>query len=388
MRLCQFLHTAQSRIVKIILIFSLVFVPHQANAACAAVLGAYASASMEAISAIIIEAYVYIAGGFAGLKPSHMLFSNQESNNTQNQANALNVVSDRETAARTGNAISQLRSQVTRSLIPTRTSCRDATAARLYGDTSQHYEDTQTQGVRGFLDFGLNKDGGISEGGSVAAANNIFERRCGRYMDSSQATADCPAATDPTYANLDVNPMRAIYNVTSFDTPERQQAAIDSVQLLVDTNPGDPLQGSMLMRNSGRVALVERNKKLGRNAIAYSILMDAVSMRSRTAASSAADGKDLSRLERSMDMVYGGGKRDASGKFIPDPAARLIEDSGYQKNARLQNYLSSVSTQQMALMRILETTSRMIVAESAKLASIVDTDNANTPNLMNRGITQ
>lgn len=352
----------RSMLVLFIAIGTAAPVPAQA---CPAMLMGYASASTGTITAYISSMSMAFSTGYIRFSDAITRLANQGSNNEQSRNKSDTARNDKEVADNNAVAIGSTRAEVAQQFIPSKVVCGIASGQLRVASTLPNYNAVRRSMAQSNTARSLNGPGSGAEKGSLQAMNTVFNDRCARYMDTALITIPtgltCPGPADAHFKNLDIQPWRSILQPLNLDTPELKQAASDTVMMLTEPAPPDPVRGNVLARQEGQAAAVMRMRDVTRMNVARAALEDIVAM--RTTAALCATG-DNSRLARYVELITG---QNVNVNTVSGSMS-AITSAGEPENANVQAVAARLASQKMMLVELLRLTDHWISMEAVSLA--------------------
>ncbi len=333
--------------------------------ACPAMLMGYASASAGSITAYISSMSLAFSTGFIRFSDAITRLANQESNNEQEHNKANSARNDKVNADQTATAVGAARAELAPQFIPSKVVCGIASTQLRVASTTPNYTAVRRSMAQSNTARSLNGPGSGAERGSLQAMNTIFQGRCTRYMNTTTVTIPtgltCPGPADANFKDLDIQPWRSILQPLNLDTPELKQAAADTLIMLTEPAPPDPIRGPVLSRQEGQNAAVMRLRDVTRMNVARAALEDIVAM--RTTAALCATG-DNSRLARYVELITG---ERVTGNTVGGQMS-AIAAAGEPENANVQAVAARLASQKMMLMELLRLTDHWVTMEAVSLA--------------------
>ncbi len=347
--------------------------------ACTAIISASISPSVSAIMADIAAKSIAVTLGFTKLLSAMTKLANQGSNNGQNDMQSFSALADHENATSHANDVAQKRVEMAVQMRPSRTTCQIISQQRVFSETSAQYRSARVTMQDAGTRYSLNAPGTPGEKGTLAALNWSFQNRCSTYADAAAlgSPPGCAGAADPALIDLDITPQKSVFSAYTYSSPELRQAALDSVALLTEPAPPDPVRGSALSRTEGRNVQVNRLRDLTRMNMARDILQDSVALRSQSP-TAATDGRQISRLSRLVELMVGNPLSDADhhSATMSTLAAQIQQEAvtaaGETENANVQALSAKLTAQKMMLTEMLRMTEQMITVAAINLASDVE----------------
>lgn len=335
-------------------------------AACSAAIATKAAsrATWESIAAI--AAGGTISGAFANVMGALTTYSQGTTNDGQNIQNAAVVLADREVAARSANAVAQVRVQNVAQFQPSRVTCSLVSGLHRTGLTAADYSNARKSMQQVSLKLGMNAPGTRSEKGSLANMTGLWKERCTKYADPTKLGAlpegeSCPGPSDPALRDLDVRPWQAFIDPIVLTDPKRLQAAKDAVEMLTDVESRDALRGAALNRSVGQTAHVRVARDETRMNLARAVLQDAVALRTPSATAGG-----ISRLAGLLEAVTGK-KFDTASNSLSGEAS-VIAAAGDSDNGTNQNIGARLATQQALLFEVMRVSEMIMAVDSVELA--------------------
>lgn len=341
-----------------------------AQATCVAKINVDAAMSAATLVAKVAAAGVQITLGFTELIDALTRSANGVSKDEQNANNAESTIIDKRTAQQTASATGAARSEVAKDFVPSRAVCGIVSAQQRLGATQAHYDTLRTNLQKGNTDFSSNAPGSGSEKGQLQALNTVWTDRCSRYANPTTMAlpatmaASCAGPSDATLRDLDIQPWKAFLDPISFKDTLHEQAAKDSVRMLTDVAPPDPVRGNALLRQDGKNLHVLRMRDVTRMNLARGVLEDSVALRS------VAGGQTHSRLGRYLEMIMGQ-SYDPSTNSLNGvlPAVLAAEEP---ENAAYQTISARLAVQQALIFEIMRVTEQLVAVEATALAVKVE----------------
>lgn len=360
----------------------------QPGQACTPVLTGFASSAYAAIVAKVAASIYAITTGFASLYDPVTRYANQTTNNHQNEVGVLGIMTDRRVATMSATGTAESRLRVAQEMVqPSRVACRQVMSQVLYKETWPEYATQRVALLKPETDFSLNRPGTASERGTLAALSQAFQYRCSKYADVTNmlipAGVTC-AGGDPAYIDMDTKPAQSIFEPVVYPDADRELAAKDTIRMLIQVAPGDPLRGPALSRVDGQNLHVERMKNLTRMNLARGVLQDAVAMRTKQTTAFTDGRSGLSRMERLRELMTGR-TNGATGLSV---AAQMdqIQLAAQPENANVQSYAARLAGQRMLLLELIRMTEQMVALEAVRLAVRVEENPAGQATLAGRAI--
>ena len=347
--------------------------------ACTAVISAAIAPSVSAIMADIAAMSIAVTLGFTKLLGAMTKLANQGSNNGQNEMHSLSSLADHENAASHANAVAKTRVEMAIQMRPSHTTCQIISQQRVFSETAGQYRSARMSMQDAGTKYSLNGRGTPGENGTLAALNSAFQNRCRTYADAAAlgSPPGCAGAADASLIDLDITPQKSIFSAYTYASPELRQAGLDSVALLTEPAPPDPVRGSALSRTEGRNVQVNRLRDLTRMNMARDILQDAVALRSESP-TAATDGRQISRLSRLIELMVGNPLSDddhhhaTMSTLATQVQQEAVTASGETENANVQALSAKLTAQKMMLTEMLRMTEQMITVAAINLASDVE----------------
>lgn len=341
-----------------------VMLPRPAQA-CPAMLMGYASASTATITAYITAMSTAFSIGYLRYVDAITRLANQDSNNDQSEKKAAGTLADRAASTVTETTMAQKRVEITEQFIPSRVVCGIATGQLRVASSMPNYTAVRAGMAQSNTVRSLNGPGSGTERGTLHAMTTVFKNRCDRYANVAvldiPSGITCPGPSDTSMIDLDIKPWNSILQPLNIDTPELKQAAADTVILLTEPAPPDPVRGPMLTRQEGQSVAVARMRDVTRMNVARDALEDIVSMRTTAAMCSSGDN---SRLARYVELITG---QKVTGNTVSGQMS-MITAAGEAKNANIQAVAARLASQKMMLMEFLRLTDHMVTMEAISLA--------------------
>lgn len=347
--------------------------------ACTAVISASIAPSVSVIMADIAAKSIAVTLGFTKLLSAMTKLANQGSNEGQNDVQAFSALADHENTTSHANDVAQKRVEMAVQMRPSRTTCRIVSQQRVFSETAAQYRSARVGMQDAGTRYSLNAPGTPGEKGTLAALSWAFQNRCSTYADAAALgnPPGCAGASDPSLIDLDITPQKSIFSAYTYSSTDLRQAALDSVALLTEPAPPDPVRGAALSRTEGRNIQVNRLRDLTRMNMARDILQDSVALRSE-APSAATDGRQISRLSRLVELMVGDPLSDTDhhAATMSTLAAQIQQEAvtaaGETENANVQALSAKLSAQKMMLTEMLRMTEQMIAVAAINLAADVE----------------
>lgn len=335
-------------------------------AACSAAIASRATARGMWESAAAVVAGGTISGAFTNVMQALTTYSQGTTNDGQNIQNAAVVLADREVAARSANAVAQVRAQNVAQFQPSRVTCSLVSGLHRTGLTAADYSNARKSMQQASLKLGMNAAGTRSEKGSLANMTGLWKERCNKYTDPTKLGAlpegeSCPGPSDPALRDLDVRPWQAFIDPIVLTDPKRLQAAKDAVEMLTDVESRDALRGAALNRQVGQAAHVRVARDETRMNLARAVLQDAVALRTPSASAGG-----ISRLAGLLEAVTGK-KFDTASNSLSGEAS-VIAAAGDSDNGTNQNIGARLATQQALLFEVMRVSEMIMAVDSVELA--------------------
>ncbi len=354
--------------------------------ACTPVLTGFASSAYAAIVAKVAASIYAITTGFGSLYDPVTRYANQTTNTRQNQVGVMGIMSDRRVTTMSAVGTAESRLRIAQEMAqPSRVACRQVTSQVVYKETWPEYSDLRVAQLKPETDFSLNRPGTTSERGTLAALSSAWQYRCSKYADVTNmmipSGVTC-AGGDPAYIDMDTKPAQSIFEPIVYPDAQHEQAAADTIRMLIQVAPGDPLRGPALSRVDGQNLHVERMQNLTRMNLARGVLQDAVAMRTRQTTALSDGRSGLSRMERLRELMTG----RTSGATGLSVAAQMdqIQLAAQPENANVQSYAARLAGQRMLLLELIRMTEQMVALEAVRVAVRVEENPAGTPSLAAR----
>lgn len=360
--------------------------------ACTAVIEAAITPAVTAIMADIAAKGIAVTLGFTNLLSAMTKLANQGSNNGQNDMHALSAaVADHENTASHANEVAKTRVEVATQMRPSRVTCQIVSQQRVFSETEAQYRTARVSMQDAGTKYSLNGPGTPGEKGTLAALNWAFQNRCNTYADAAAlgSPPGCAGASDPALIDLDITPQKSIFSAYTYASAELRQGALDSVTLLTESAPPDPLRGAALSRTEGRNIQVNRLRDLTRMNMARDILQDAVALRSE-ASTAATDGRQISRLSRLVELMVGNPLSDddhhsaTMSTLATQIQQEAVTASGETENANVQALAAKLTAQKMMLTEMLRMTEQMIAVAAINLAADVESSRTSNTSVNSR----
>lgn len=347
--------------------------------ACTAVISASIAPSVSVIMADIAAKSIAVTLGFTKLLGAMTKLANQGSNNGQNQMQSFSSLADHKNAASHANEVAKVRTEMAIQMRPSRTTCQILSQQRVFSETSAQYRSARISMQEAGTKYSLNGLGTPGEKGTLAALDSAFKNRCSTYADAAAlgSPPGCSGAADSALIDLDITPQKSIFSAYTYASADLRQAALDSVALLTEPAPPDPVRGSALSRTEGRNIQVNRMRDLTRMNMARDILQDAVALRSEAPAA-ARDGRQIGRLSRLIELMVGNPLSDADhhaatmSTLATEIQKEAVTAAGEPENANVQALAAKLTAQKMMLTEMLRMTEQMIAVAAINLAADVE----------------
>lgn len=337
--------------------------------ACPAMLMGYASGTVATLTGYITEMSLQFSLGYIRFVDAWTRLANQTSNNEQNRTRGIAALSDRLDTHIDATAIAAQRIDIADQFIPSRVVCGIASSQLRVAATLPTYTGVRRDMATSNTSRSLNGPSSGAERGSLHAMSTVFKGRCDRYANTAVMQVPtgitCPGPTDSNMVDLDIQPWRSIFQPLNIDTPELKQAAADTVILLTEPAPPDPIRGPLLTREEGRNAAVMRMRDVTRMNVSRAVLEDIVAMRTTAALCTTGDN---SRLARYVELITG---QKVSGNTISG-ALRAIASAGDTQNSNVQTLAASLATQRMMLSELRDITDQWVTLMAVRLALQVE----------------
>lgn len=337
--------------------------------ACPAMLMGYASGTVATLTAYITNMSLQFSLGYIRFVDAWTRLANQTSNNEQNRTRGIAALSDRLDTHIDATAIAAQRIDIADQFIPSRVVCGIASSQLRVAATLPTYTGVRRDMATSNTSRSLNGPSSGAERGSLHAMSTVFKGRCDRYANTAVMQVPtgitCPGPTDSNMVDLDIQPWRSIFQPLNIDTPELKQAAADTVILLTEPAPPDPIRGPLLTREEGRNAAVMRMRDVTRMNVSRAVLEDIVAMRTTAALCTTGDN---SRLARYVELITG---QKVSGNTISG-ALRAIASAGDTQNSNVQTLAASLATQRMMLSELRDITDQWVTLMAVRLALQVE----------------
>lgn len=335
--------------------------------ACPGIIAVPATASVTAITAYILAMQLAFTMGTTRLIDALTRKANQDAESTQNKNNASAVADDKIIANQTTAEIASARAEMARDFVPSRTVCGLASQQKRLGASNAHYQGTREAKTVANTRWSLNAPGSGAEKGQLQALNTVWTDRCTRYANPTNmdipAGLTCPGGS-AAMRDLDIQPVRSLFQPLNLDTTDSKQAADDTIRLLTEPAPIDPVRGNALSRADGQNLHVMRMHDVTRMNVARLALEDIASLRaSPTTAGS--DGKKNSRYARYVELMTG---QDVNGN-TSTAVMEAITSAAEPQNANAQAVAARLSAQKMMLTEMVRMTDQLITIEAVKLAT-------------------
>ena len=337
--------------------------------ACPGIIAVPATASVTAITAYIMAMQLAFTMGTTRLIDSLTRLSNQDTESTQNKDNAAATVNDKITANQTANEIASAREEVSRDFVPSRTVCGLASQQKRLAASNAHYQSTREAKTIANTKWSLNAPGSGAEKGQLQALNTVWTDRCSRYANPTNmdipSGLSCPGGP-AAMRDLDIQPIRSLLQPLNLETTDAKQAADDTIRLLVEPAPIDPVRGNALSRADGKNLHVMRMHDVTRMNVARLALEDIASLRTAPA-TAGTDGKKNSRYARYVELMTGHEVTSNTSTAIME----AITSAAEPQNANAQAVAARLSAQKMMLTEMVRMTDQLITVEAVKLAARV-----------------
>lgn len=338
--------------------------------ACPAMLMGFASATVGSLTSYISSMSLSFSSGYILAMDALTRLANQTSNNEQSRDQSIQgTVGDNISASVTSNAVGEQRFEIARQFIPSRVVCGIASNQLRVASTLPTYTGVRRDMAMSNTNRSLNGPGTGAERGSLQAMSTIFKNRCERYANVAVMNVPtgitCPGPSDSNMIDLDIQPWRSIFQPLNIDTPELKQAAADTVIMLTEPAPPDPVRGPALAREEGRNAAVMRLRDVTRMNVSRTVLEDIVAMRTTAALCTTGDN---SRLARYVELITG---QKVSGNTVSG-AMQAIASAKDTYNSNVQAVAANLATQRMMLSELRDITDQWVTLMAVKLAIQVD----------------
>jgi len=268
-------------------------------------------------------------------------------NNTTQSASARNAARAAQADARSAQTVALAlgtgRAQAFQEYKPSVSACREVSAQQRLGSTGVQYASMRTQMQTKNTAYSNNAPGSGAERGTLQGLSTIWNERCSRYANPTtmQAGPGCAGPADPAMRDLDIQPWKALLDPVQYSNADRVQAASDSIRMLTELAPPDPVRGAALSRTEGKNLHVLRMRDVTRMNLVRGVLEDIAAMRTADTAS----GQTHSRLARFEELVTGQKFDTATGTLTGTPAdmtdTSVSEDS---ENGSMQMLASRLAT--------------------------------------------
>lgn len=347
----------------------LVGVVPSSGIACPAIIAVPATASVTAITAYIMAMQLAFTMGTTRLIDTLTRLSNQDAASTQNKNNAAATANDKVTANQAAAETASARAEVARDFTPSRTVCGLASQQKRLAASNAHYQATREAKTIANTKWSLNAPGSGSEKGQLQALNTVWNDRCTRYANPTNmdipSGLSCPGGS-AAMRDLDIQPVRSLFQPLNLETADAKQAADDTIRLLTETAPTDPIRGNALSRTDGQNLHVLRMHDVTRMNVARLALEDIASL--RTAPTTAGtDGKKNSRYARYVELMTGHEVTANTSTAIME----AITSAAEPQNANAQAVAARLAAQKMMLTEMVRMTDQLITVEAVKLAARV-----------------
>jgi hypothetical protein len=353
----------------------LVTAPVHRAQACTAIIAGYGAASIAGIGAEIAALTLAITDGFTELKDVLVRLANQITNNNQNFTDATAIENDKHTTNVAASAIGQVRTEAAVQMVPSRVACRVVTRQRFLNQTTPEYLAVRNAMVQPATDYAMSAPGQPSEKGALAALNAAWNNRCTNYADvanmSIPSGVTCPGPGNPDYINLDITPQKTLFGPIMYQDPQYQTAAIDTIRLLTQVAPDDPIRGPALSRAEGQNIHVLRMRDLTRMNLVRSILEDSVALRA-VPTTAGPDGRKISRLGRYIELMTGQKAEEYVSGTTTTAQLDAVLAAAEPENANVQSVATRLAAQKMMLIEFLRMTEQMVAVEAVNLAVQVE----------------
>jgi hypothetical protein len=309
--------------------------------------------------------------------------SNADSQDSQAESTANTSNIDKANTDANRLAVAEERVDLVGEFIPSRISCALQTDQARTITTAATTNTARNTMTAASTRFAMNATGSGSEKGTIQALTTVWNSRCNTYFNSTTITLPggltCPTPTDPNMIDLDINPWRSIFlpiNIPGTPgvgpVPPEAQAAADTIRLLIEPDPRDPIKGQVLSRNEGQAAFVRRMQEISRLNMARGTLENIVATRTAPLVADPFDGKMNSRLARYIEMISG---QDVTGNLVSGQLNSIVS-AGELKNANVQTIAARLQSQKMILSEFLNYTEQMLALEAAKLGVQIEINRA------------
>lgn len=312
--------------------------------------------------------------------------ANADSQNTQaeNTANTGNI--DKASVNATRLETAETRIGGVGEFIPSRVTCSVITQQQRTIATAAYRNTVRNRMSTTSTQASLNAPGSGTERGSIQALSTVWNNRCNNYFNAATTTLPagitCPAPTNPQMVDLDITPWRSIFlpiNIPGTPAggpvPPIAQAAADTIRLLVEPIPGDPVRGVALQRVEAQNIHVLRMRDLARMNLARGALEEIVATRTSPLTPDPVDGRQNSRLARYIEMISG---QNVTGNNVSGQLNSIVS-AGEMQNANVQTIAARMQSHKMILSEFLRYTEQMLAIEAAKLGiKIEETSSAGT----------
>jgi hypothetical protein len=231
-----------------------------------------------------------------------------------------------------------------------------------------------------FNNFSTNALGTDSERGTLYALNRRFNDRCTKYANTATMLPPpgitCPGG-DANFRDLDIQPWKAVIDPITFTSTAYRDAAIDSVRMLTEIAPPDPLKGPALSRTDGQNLHMLRMRDTTRMNLARGVLEDMVAMRTE---STGDDGRKVSRLGRYIELITG---QRVDGNTLSGELP-VIMAAGEPENAAVQTIGARLAVQQALIFELMRLTEQIVSVEAVELAVKVERSRAGNTSVATR----
>ncbi len=289
----------------------------------------------------------------------------------QNRARAAQ--SDARNQQETKEALAETRTELAKEFMPSLTTCREVSSQRRLGKAGVMYASYRTQLQKEGLSLSTGAPGSDAEKSSLQGFNKLWTTRCSKYADPDKMSPPngvaCPGPANAALRDLDVQPWKALLDPVQFSSPERAQAAKDSIRMLTEVSPPDHVRGVALTRPQGQNLHILRMRDVARMNLARGVLEDVAAMRVADPAS----GQSLSRLARYQELVTTHKFDPATGQMIVDKTkVPEAANAAEAENAALQTAAVRVATQQGLIFEIMRVAEQILSLEAVELAMKVE----------------
>ena len=242
-------------------------------------------------------------------------------NNTTQSASARNAARAAQADARSAQTVALAlgtgRAQAFQEYKPSVSACSEVSAQQRLGATGVQYASFRTKMQQDSTAFSANAPGSGSERGTLEAMNTAWNNRCARYADPSEigTIPGCSGPTDTSMRNMDTMPLQSLLDPVQYANADRAKAAVDSIGMLTELAPPDPMRGVALTRTEGKNLHILRMRDMARMNLAKGVLQDIAAMRMVDSSK----GQTHSRLARLEELVTGTKYNTSTGQFDLNP---------------------------------------------------------------------